>query len=206
MEAWRLGATAVPPLETVAGLPVDLSGVWRFYRPLANSMLVVWGGRALLLGVIARAQDGLTALAAWPTAWGFVLVVSNATRMVQQVVIRNRSQLDASVLARFVAAVGGACSALLLAIAATDWGARLLDGFVGYDAELLARVRPAILLCSAVPLIVAVQNALQGLAIGAGKTQRVNQATWGGTLVLLLGAWGAPSTADCLEPPPRPPP
>jgi len=40
-------------------------------------------------------------------------------------------------------------------------------------------------LCSLVPILVAVQNAVQGFLIGQGRTQRVNIATWVGTVILL---------------------
>ncbi len=66
------------PLQsvTLTRLPdpqLNLAAVACYYAPLALTMLLVWGGRAALV-----------ALAAWPAAGGFVVLVGNSTRMVEQ--------------------------------------------------------------------------------------------------------------------------
>ena len=66
--AHRCGATNNPPPLVTDNLPSTMPEVWTFYWPLANSMLVVWGGRALLVALVARSSDSLVALAAWPAA------------------------------------------------------------------------------------------------------------------------------------------
>lgn len=185
LAARRLGVATAPESPTSTPLPTDVAGVWRFYWPLANSMLVVWGGRAVLVAIVARAVDGPIALAAWPAAWGVVLLVANATRMVQQVIIRNRGQASDGLLLRFALSVGLVCTALLLAAATTPGGAWVLSAFVGHDPALLAGVTPVVLLCAAVPLAVALQNAIQGFLIGEGRTGQVNLATWLGTAAML---------------------
>jgi hypothetical protein len=185
VSAKKLGATIAPPAEEVRGLPTDMLGICRFYWPLASSMLVVWGGRALLIGVIARAYDGALALAAWPAAWGLVLVVANATRMVQQIIIRNRREVEQRLLIQFALSVGFACSAILLLMSATPIGGALISSFVGKDEALVQSVQPVVLLCAGVPVFVALQNAAQGFLIGDGRTHRVNVATWLGTACLL---------------------
>lgn len=187
LAAWKQRAALRPRADSDTGLPGDLRAVWRFYWPLANSMLVVWGGRACLLGVIARAVDGPLALAAWPAAWSLVLVIANSTRMVQQVAIRNGDLPEGAVL-RFSAAVGVAASASLLAIGATGVGHALLRVFVGGDAALLAGVRPVLLLSVATPLLVAIKNGCQGLLIRTGRTHRVHAGTWVEAAVLLTSA------------------
>jgi hypothetical protein len=172
----------------VPELPTDVAGVWRFYWPLANAMLVVWGGRLLLVALVARAIDGPIALAAWSAAWGLVLLTANATRMVQQVILRQRGRASDWLLMTFALSVGLACSAVLLALAATPPGRWLLGAYVGHDAALTAGVLPVVGLCVAVPLVVAMQNAVQGFLIGQGRTGRVNVATWLGTGTLLATA------------------
>ena len=169
-------------------LPTDMKGVWGFYWPLANSMLVVWGGRALLFGIIARSVDGGIALAVWPAAWGLVLLVANATRMVQQVIIRNRHVVSDRLLLGFALSVGLVFSTVLLILGATSVGNQGILAFVGSDLALASGVIPVVLICSAMPLIIALQNAIQGFLIESGRTGRVNLATWLGTSVLLLSA------------------
>ena len=168
--------------------PRTMKELWRFYWPLANSMVVVWGGRALLLAVISRASDASIALAVWPAAWGLVVLVSNATRMVQQVLIRNRTRFHPSCLVAFVLSVGTVCTIVLLVMAATRPGAWLLDRFVGDDATLREAVRAVVFVCFPLPLLIAVQNACQGLLVAEGRSGKINQATYLGTCVLLAGA------------------
>jgi hypothetical protein len=188
LAAKKFGVTMTPALVSDPRLPHDLKSVWKFYWPLANSMLVVWGGRALLFGVIARSIDGPIALAAWPAAWGFVLVVANATRMVQQVIIKNRSYVKDKVLFSFAASVGGFFSFILIFIAVTVPGQSVIKAFVGLNQDLVNAVTPVVLLCSIVPFLIAIQNAIQGFLMTEQKTGHINAATWLGTAVLLSSA------------------
>lgn len=187
--AYRCGATVSPPIPEASKLPQDLSSVWRFYWPLANSMVVTWGGRALLVGAISRAVDAPIALAAWPAAWGLVLVIANSTRMLQQIIIKYQGRVADRVLLNFALSVGGGCSILLLLISTTTVGELVIQGFIGNDRDLINSIKPVLLICAGIPLLVALQNATQGFLVGAGKTGGVNQATWVGTTVLLGIAW-----------------
>jgi O-antigen/teichoic acid export membrane protein len=119
-----------------------------------------------------------------------VLLIANATRMVQQVIIRHRTTVPQAMLLQFAASVGGVCSLALALVAFTPVGGQLLGAFVGPHVDLLAAVQPVVGWCVPVPMLVALQNAAQGLMIGAGKTGRVNQATWLGTALLLVVTWG----------------
>jgi progressive ankylosis protein len=184
--AYRCGATLLlPQSKDLPKLPHNLAQVWRFYCPLANSMLVVWGGRAILVGILARAQDASIALAAWPAAWGLVLVIANSTRMVQQIVIKYRNTVSDRLLMVFALSVGLFCSFLLLLTITTNVGDRIIEGFIGSDRELVNNIKPILLLCAGVPLLVALQNATQGFLVGEGRTGGVNQSTWIGTSALL---------------------
>lgn len=186
--ATATGATQPPRGGVAVALPSDMTSVWRFYRPLASSMLVVWGARALLLGIVARAADGPVAMAAWPAAWGLIVVVANATRMVQQVVIHNHATCDGKTLLRFVVTVGAVCSLVLVGVAYGPFGTDLLAAFVGHDAALVDAVQPVMAFGVVVPMLVAVQNALQGVLIASAQTRRVNAATWLGAIMLLCAA------------------
>jgi progressive ankylosis protein len=187
--AHRSGATVAPPSIGKSPLPEDLGGMWRFYWPLANTMLVTWGGRALLVGAISRAVDAPIALAAWPAAWGLVIVIANSTRMLQQIIIKYQGRVADRVLLNFALSVGGFCSILLLLISTTTIGEWVIQGFIGSDRDLINSIKPVLLICAAIPLLVALQNATQGFLVGAGKTGGVNLATWIGTTALLGIAW-----------------
>jgi hypothetical protein len=192
LAARRQGVLILAKEESVAQskitLPTTLSQVWKFYFPLANSMLVVWGGRALLISIIARAQDSTLAIAAWSAAWGLILVIANSTRMVQQMVIKYRGKVSDRRLPYFTLAVGGLCSMLLLLLGTTAMGDQMMQSFIGSDRALGDRMRPVLLLCSGIPLLVALQNATQGFLVGEGRTGTLNFATWIGTSILLTVA------------------
>jgi progressive ankylosis protein len=124
-------------------------------------------------------------LAAWPAAWGVVLVIANGTRMVQQVIIRNREKENDGILLVFAMSVGLLFTIILLCLSLSPFGATVLQAFVGQDISLYQSVQPVVLICSFVPFLVAVQNAIQGFLIAEGKTGKINIATWIGSSVLL---------------------
>jgi progressive ankylosis protein len=187
MAANKSGATNPPPLEDTPKLPDNLKSVWRFYYPLASSMLILWGGRATLVSIVARDADADLAVAAWTAAWGLVLVVANATRMVQQVIIRNRGKIDDRTLVIFAFTVGIFFSFILLFISTTPLGDRIIESFFGGDRALVTQIRPILLVCSLIPLLFSLQNTLQGFSIDEGRTRRITLATWASTTVLLIG-------------------
>jgi progressive ankylosis protein len=181
--AKKLGATRAPEVISTPELPKDLAGVWKFYAPLGGTMILVWGARAALVGIVARANDGVIALAAWPAAWGLVLVIANSTRMVQQIIIRNRKVMPDRLLITFAVTVGLVCSLVLLVVSGTSISEQAISWFIGSDQELILRVRPVLLICAVMPLLVSLQNAVQGFLVSEGRTWMVNYATW-------LGAGG----------------
>ena len=184
--ARRSGATLPPETVTQPNLPSNLAQVWKFYLPLANSMMVVWGGRTILISILARAQDATIAIAAWSAAWGLVLVIANSTRMVQQMVIKYRHQVSDKQLLIFAVSVGAACSTLLLLMSITPIGDRIVQSFIGNDLTLANSIKPVLLICTIVPLLVSLQNATQGFLVSENRTGHVNLSTWLGTVTLLI--------------------
>jgi hypothetical protein len=182
----RLSGATIPPQIEQPNLPRNLAQVWKFYLPLANSMMVVWGGRAILISILARAEDSTIAIAAWSAAWGLVLVIANSTRMVQQMVIKYRHQVSDRQLLSFAISVGAACSSLLLLMSVTPIGDRIVQSFIGNDIILANSIKPVLLICTIVPLFVALQNATQGFLVSENRTGHVNLSTWLGTGTLLI--------------------
>ena len=182
----RLSGATIPPQIEQPNLPRNLAQVWKFYLPLANSMMVVWGGSAILISILARAEDSTIAIAAWSAAWGLVLVIANSTRMVQQMVIKYRHQVSDRQLLTFAISVGAACSSLLLLMSVTPIGDRIVQSFIGNDIILANSIKPVLLICTIVPLFVALQNATQGFLVSENRTGHVNLSTWLGTGTLLI--------------------
>lgn len=186
--AYRSGAAA-PPSEQDPGLPQTVPAVAHYYFPLASTMLVVWGGRALLVALVARAVDGPVALAAWPAAWGFCILVANSTRMVQQIIIAQAHQVPARLLLRFAAVAGIFCSVVLAGLAFTTPGERVLLGLLGGQKELYLAALPVLRVGFLLPLLVAAQNALQGFCIASGSNWKIQQATLVSLLATLVVTW-----------------
>lgn len=178
------GATAWKP-ESDPHLPASVPAVARYYAPLAQTMLLVWGGRAALVALVARAVDAPVALAAWPAAWGFVLLVGNSTRMVQQLIIAHERETTAGLLLRFTGLVGLGCSGLLAALSFSQGGQQLLLHMLGGDAPLVSAALPVLQLGSLCPILIALQNAHQGYGILRGRNRHLQRAALAGIVLTL---------------------
>ena len=107
---------------------------------------------------------------------------------------------------RFVLLVGSGCSAVLLFFGFTSPGVAVLAAFLGEHGELVAAVLPVVRIAALFPLLLASQNALQGLLIRDKQTLRVNAATLVGVVVTLTlattlvhaGGQGASSAACAM--------
>jgi hypothetical protein len=158
-------------------LPQTFAGVSFYYFPLASTMLLVWGARAILLSLIARSFDGSIALAVWPAAWGLLLSIANGTRMIQQVVISAYEETNKRTLVTFVMIVGLTFTLIPFFLGFTNQGLFLLRQFLGNNSSLVEASRPVIQILSCFPLLVALQNTFQGLLIHKGKNWFINIAT-----------------------------
>jgi len=193
----------VKEAEEGAVLPATLAGVWSFYAPLAGTMLGVWGGRALLIALIARSEDARLALAAWAAIWGFVVLVANATRMVQQLVITHSRETTAVVLFQLAVGAGLAGSALLAMLAYTEQGHSLVGHLLGGErSAVTAAALPVLMWSWPLPLLVALQNALQGFCLASHRSSRVSAASLAGTGLtlavtgsLIAGLWPGAAAA-----------
>jgi len=173
--------------EPATALPSDLASVARYYAPLALTMMLMWGGRAALLAILARAEDHELALAAWSASWGFVILIANLTRMVQQLVIKYARQVPVSRLLALGLWAGGLGCLMLAMLGHTSPGKALLQLLIGRDSALGAAGQSVVALSLALPVLVGLQNVLQGYCIVGGKNRWVNAAglvSVGFTLVL----------------------
>ncbi len=175
--------------EDTSHLPVTLAGVARFYAPLALSMVLVWGGRAALVGLIGRSLEGTLALASWMAGWGIVLPIANATRMVQQITISSWKVVGTARLMGYALVAGALCSLCLAILGWTDLGHTLLGLFWGGDKEIGALALAVVQLGVLIPCMVAAQNVLQGVYVAKQSPWRIQWATMAGTLSLLTTAW-----------------
>ncbi|ODH00281.1 hypothetical protein A4S05_33830 [Nostoc sp. KVJ20] len=176
----RLGAISILNQQVhseTKKLPQTFQEVTFYYLPLASTMLIVWGARAILLSLIARSFDGSLALAVWPAAWGLLLSIANGTRMIQQVVISTYEETSRRTLVAFVALVGFGFTVIPIFLGFTDKGLLLLGQFLGNNSSLVEAARPVVQILSFLPLLLALQNTFQGLLIHKGKNWLINLAT-----------------------------
>ncbi|MFW9260285.1 hypothetical protein [Nostoc sp. CALU 546] len=176
----RLGAISILNQQVhseTKKLPQTFQEVTFYYLPLASTMLIVWGARAILLSLIARSFDGSLALAVWPAAWGLLLSIANGTRMIQQVVISTYEETSKRTLVAFVVLVGLGFTVIPIFIGFTDKGLLLLGQFLGNNSSLVEAARPVVQILSFLPLLLALQNTFQGLLIHKGKNWLINLAT-----------------------------
>jgi O-antigen/teichoic acid export membrane protein len=68
----------------------------------------------------------------------------------------------------------------------TPIGDRIVQSFIGNDLTLANSIKPVLLICTIVPLFVALQNATQGFLVSENRTGHVNLSTWLGTGTLLI--------------------
>ncbi|WP_414567980.1 hypothetical protein [Nostoc sp. CCY 9925] len=176
----RLSITSILDQQThqdIKKLPKTFQGVTFYYFPLASTMLLIWGARAILLSFVARSFDGSLALAVWPAAWGLVLSIANGTRMVQQVVISSYEETSKQTLATFVVLVGLGFTSIPFFLGFTSQGFSLLRQFFGDNPSLVKAAIPVIQVLSCLPLLLALQNTFQGLLIHRAKNWFINLAT-----------------------------
>ena len=187
---WWARQQAVPEKEPSLPLPMTALEVVPYYSPLALTMLLTWGGRATLVAIIARAADADIALAAWAAGWGFVILVANLTRMVQQLVIKYARQVPLGRLLGlgFWSGLLGCVS--LFWLGHSSAGEELLQILMGRHQQLHAAAQQVVAWSLPLPLLVALQNVVQGYCIVVNRNLWVNLAGLSGlVLSLVLAQW-----------------
>ncbi len=174
--SYRSPRKSIAQASHPALLPCNVASVARYYAPLGATSIIVWGARALLVGVIAQAPDGILSIAIWTTAMGFVLPVANATRMVQQIVISSIT-IPRRILLRFTMLIGVASCFVLLVLGFTMPGTLVLKGLLGDNSRIATASVLVIQICLFLPMLTAFQNTYQGFLILSGAHWWINAAT-----------------------------
>lgn len=168
-----------------SSLPINLSEMGHYYWPLAQSMLSLWGARLLLPFFIAT--TGELFIAVWAAGWALVISVSNGVRMVQQLVIRNINHIARESLCYFSLGVGGAFSFILFCMAVTPWG-KAFCRYYGGSQLLGDNISNVILAACLLPLLMSLQNYLQGLLMVKSLTKEIGRSALIANGLMVLGA------------------
>lgn len=196
--AWPIlkRGVAEPGAVTPSWAPRTLRQIAVWYFPLALTQIVIWIVRPLINGGIARTPNPELALAAWPIAWSTIGMVANSVRMVQQLTITLlKDRQSYQILRRFVWGAGLVASAIMALLAFTPLGLGYMEWVLGLKGGLrdiaLAAV-PALQWAVFYPLMVAMQNWLQGLLVREGRTVIINLgAIVGGAVTMTMVYLGA---------------
>lgn len=158
-------------------LPVTIKGIAKFYAPLGSTSVVIWLGRAALVALIAHGNNGMLAVAAWTVASGFFLPIANSTRMLQQMVIAAPTGVSHFLLFKFSLLIGGCASLPMVFLGFLKPGNELLLTLVGNDNLMLETLIPTLKVLFFLPLLVALQNYLQGRLMLLGAFWWINCVT-----------------------------
>ncbi len=172
--------------QSHGNLPLSVKEIATYYVPLGSTSVVVWMGRAALVALIAHANDGIFAVAAWTVASGFFLPIANSTRMIQQIVIAAPKHVSARLLFRFSLIIGACASLPMIFLSFAAPGKELLLILMGDNKTLLGALLPSLQALFFLPALVALQNYLQGRLILLGALWWINCATILDIIAMLL--------------------
>jgi hypothetical protein len=155
---------------------------------------------AYLSAGIAAALLPRASLAAWPVAWGLVILVSGPAMSLQQLTTALAANPSAyRRVRRFSLGLSALFGVVLALVVFTPLYGVVMGGIYNLPADLQVLARPATRLMVFIPLITGVQSLLRGALIRGGRTATVraamtaNVSVLAGTLVLginLLSANG----------------
>lgn len=124
-----------------------------------HNVIIVWGGRAMLVAVVARG-DGPLALASWPAAWNFFASGGQLHAHGSTNHHRSYSRGEFQTLLRFAMTAGLCASGFMIFLAFSGAGGRVLLALLGNQQVLYATALPVRIGCL-LPLLVALQNVCQ---------------------------------------------
>lgn len=169
---------ARPLIRRLKGQPEADLLTWRdlaqFYWPLGLTSLLSKLMPPLLSAVVARSPSPEVHLAAWPVAYGLLLVFTVPTQMLSQVVIPNAvSRYRREISMSFSRRVGVALSLALSVMAFTPVGAVYFGSIIGLQEPVLSSALLGFRFLAAVPLLQSMQNALYGAFSGLRSTVEI---------------------------------
>ena len=188
--ARRLLLQHVLPAESDEAQPAGLKMIpfLAFFVPLIMTTALRFIGRPLMLSGIARSQEPMLALAAFPVAAGTLQMFSGFVQMLQQVTVAQiRDAQSARVVQRFVLLVTAGCTAMVALVAFTPLANLYHGQAIGLEGAVLAMANVSLRLIVPAAGLTALQAYLQGLMIRESRTMTVNIAAIGNVILLVGG-------------------
>jgi len=174
------------------GTDLTMGDLWRFYSPLLATSVLNHSRRPLISAGIASALLVRPSLAAWPVAWGFVILVSGPAWSLQQLTTALGTDQQAfRRVTRFALSIGVLLSLLLAAVAFTPIYDMVLGRVYNLSADLRDLARAPVQLMVIYPFLTAAASLLRGRLIRRARTPTVRAAMLVGVaglgLMLALG-------------------
>jgi hypothetical protein len=174
--------------------PLTQRDLWRFYRPLAVTTILRQAARPLLNVGIAAAIMPRASLAAWPVAWGLVILIAGPAWSLQQLTTALTTDEAAYRRVRDFSMGLSTVFALLLAVVTfTPLYSLVMGGIYNLSPELQELARPAVQIMVIYPLLLGAQSFLRGVLIRVGCTGEVRTAMAASLSTLAatiaLGVW-----------------
>ena len=184
--AW-LALSAHTPAETDDDVP-DFPRLARFFFPVATTGVMFAVSRPVLYAFVARAPDGVVAIAAMRVAFDFTFFFQQASNQFRHFFVTFGLD-DLAGKRRFMARVTVGITGLMLAVALTPLGDLFLRLGLGVSGEVHARAVDVILVMTLLPTIIIVRNYYHGILM---VTERTGGMALGGILrVALIAALAA---------------
>ena len=182
-----LRSPAFQPEPAPTSPPLTLRAMWRFYRPLAMSTILRQFTRPVLSAGIAAAAMPRESLAAWPVAWGLVILITGPAWSLQQLTTALATSRSAFRRVRnFALTLSALFGGLLALVAFTPLYEWVMGGIYRLSGELQALALPATQLLVVLPLLMGAQSLLRGALIRTGYTGEVRTAMALNVMVLVV--------------------
>ena len=182
-----LRSPAFQPEPAPTSPPLTLRAMWRFYRPLAMSTILRQFTRPVLSAGIAAAAMPRESLAAWPVAWGLVILITGPAWSLQQLTTALATSRSAFRRVRnFALTLSALFGGLLALVAFTPLYEWVMGGIYRLSGELQALALPATQLLVVLPLLMGAQSLLRGVLIRTGYTGEVRTAMALNVMVLVV--------------------
>jgi hypothetical protein len=182
-----LALSAHSPPETDDDVP-DFPRLARFFFPVATTGVMFAVSRPVLYAFVARAPDGVVAIAAMRVAFDFTFFFQQASNQFRHFFVTFGLD-DLPGKRRFMARVTVGITGLMLAVALTPLGDLFLRLGLGVSGEVHRRAVDVILVMTLLPTIIIVRNYFHGILM---VTERTGGMALGGILrVALIAALAA---------------
>lgn len=180
-------ARAAPAGDEWAG-SLTFGALVRYHAPLAATSLLLLLSQPIVGAALARTARPELSLAAWPVAYGLMLIFRSAGLALPEVVIALLNEQGAPRLVRrFCLTIGVCSSALMTLLAFTPLAAFYLTRLIGLSPELARVAVPGVRFSILVPWLMAVQGWQRGRLMNLKVTEPIT-AAMGANLVTFAGA------------------